>query len=113
MVGHENLENVLTENEYQIISNSLYDNQNLKRKSDLNLDEVNSCLISHVLHWIRDFTKRNKRKPYLVEIMQFSAITKESLSLSRGGKALDIFKDIMTTEVHHKRKRFKDKEESD
>ena len=115
------LSNIITENDFQIIGNNLYDENNLMRKSDLSLDEVNTCLISHVTHWIKEFphlmnpeTKKTyNRMPYIVEIMQYSAMIKESLSLSRKGRALSIFKDIMTTEVKTKRTRWRDKEESD
>lgn len=107
------INDILIENEYQVIGNTLYNENNLMRKADLSLDEVNACLISHVLHWIHDFKVEFGRDPYIVEVMQKSAQIKESLSLSRKGKALDIFKQIMTTEVEHKRKKFKDKDEQD
>ena len=93
------LSNIISENDFQIIGNNLYDENNLMRKADLSLDEVNTCLISHVTHWIKDFPsminpengKPMDRMPYIVEIMQYAAKVKESLSLSRKGRAQSRF----------------------
>ena len=48
----DSVEKLLNDNEYQILSNTLYGKENLKRKSDLNFSEMNTCLVSHVIKWI-------------------------------------------------------------
>lgn len=100
----QNMQNILNDNPYQVISNTLYDDSNLIRKADLNMQESSACLISHVLKWISDFQMHNKRDPYIVEILEYTAYIKESLSLSRKGKALEIFKKIMGREIVKKDK---------
>lgn len=97
---------ILNDKEYHIISSSLLNDENLKRKSDLSIGDLHSCLVSHTLSWIKA-KLTEKSDIYIVDILEQSAKLKESLSLSKNGKGLDIFMKIFGREI--KLKDYKEK----
>ena len=101
----------ISDSDYQVIADSIQNSKNVRRKANLNRDELNTCLISHVLKAIQNVIDNEKRIPSIAEMMDITATVKEELSLSLDGYGLNTYKDIMTSEQKLRRyKKQKDKE---
>jgi len=102
---------IVSENDYKTISDSLQSPLNIRQKAHLSIDEVNTCLVAHTLHAIKQIIEEEKRYPTIPEILNIAANIKEELSLSNGGFGIKTYANIMSRELKVKdKKNKKDKE---
>lgn len=91
--------NMLSESEYQIITDGLFDEEKLDRRGNLNLDESYACHVSAVMMDIYKFRREFNRDPWIAEIMHMAKRNKINSSISRKGYGMEIFRRIMTREI--------------
>lgn len=104
-------DDTITESDYKTIQESLQSSNNIRRKSKLNMDEINSCLVAHVLAEILRQRKEGKI-PTIAELLDIAAGIKEELALSNKGFALKTYAGIMSREMRI-RDMLKNKKEKD
>ena len=83
------LQNIITENDFQIIGDKFQGETNLMRKSILGLEDTSACMVGHLIGWGKSYAKEhNGEYPNLSELAEYMIYCKESLSLSYKGKGL-------------------------
>ena len=91
--------NVISDSEYKIIRDGLFDDDKIDRRGNLNLDESYACHVSAVIMDIYKFRNEHGRDPWIAEIMDMAKRNKINSSISRKGYGLDVFRRIMTREI--------------
>ncbi len=70
----------ITENDYKTIADSMQDSKNIRKKANLNMDEQNTCLISHTLYEIQKMVTKEERYPSISEMLDIAARIKNVLN---------------------------------